>query len=83
MSNSGVSLILRLREGLLPTDDWSEVAKSRASLKARICKLRAKGYSIASIEQDNLGRRGRPAVTYRLDGEPDQALCCRHCGGAL
>jgi hypothetical protein len=74
-------LINRLREGLLASDDYAEVAKSASSLKVRIHRLRQQGFTIRSIAQDNINQGGRPKVTYQLVAEPE--FVCRCCGRAM
>lgn len=74
------NLIRRLQQGLLASEDFAEVAKSKASLKVRIHNLRAQGFTIKSITADDFHTgRGRPSVAYLMVGMP--ADCCPHCGG--
>lgn len=76
-------LIRRLQQGILATEDYAEVAKSRASLKVRIHRLRGRGFTIRSLVQDDFHTgRGRPSVAYQLIAMPPQA-CCARCGAAL
>lgn len=78
---SKMALIARLREGILNADDYAEVAKSRASLKVRICNLRDEGFVIRSIPVDSLEPSRAPKVAYQLISMPD--MPCRCCGRPL
>lgn len=74
------SLLVRLAQGDLPSDEWRSVAASRKSLAVRIHRLREQGYAIESIAGERPKGRGQPSVTYRL---LDTVPLCECCGQML
>lgn len=68
-----MKLLARLRQGPLAADDFAEVAVSKGSLRARICKLRDQGFEIETAEIPNGNRR--PKAKYYLHA--GTCPCCQ------